>query len=348
MKRSLHGLSGFLTGAAIVALGLLAPNCQPSGGEQIGGGDGGSAGNGEGGSGEGGDNSGGSSAKGGSGGSNSGGTTSSGGSNAGGSAKGGSNAGGSAAKGGSNAGGSAAKGGSNAGGSAKGGSGSGGTTTGNGGATTSNGGTSGTTTSTSTSTGNTGTTVTFKNGKGVGAMTGYGYVALGADDSISDPTCGTSEAEITAAADCKTTTNWNAEDKLCMTGSIPALGDEPDYEANWGVQVALNATDPDGGGLGQSFSSVTITLSGKPTSGLRAIVHRKGDPEATSYCAALTSGTAITFTSFVTDCYNTEPSGKKIAATDVPNIDKIGVQVSSGSAAITVDDLCITEIEFAK
>ena len=269
---------------------------------------------------------------------NNGGTTSSGGDSSGGTTSSG---------GSSETGGTTSSGGSNAGGSAKGGSGSGGTPTGNGGAPPRNGGTSGTATSPSTRPGNTGTTVTFKNGKGVGAMTGYGYVALGADDSISDPTCGTSEAEITAAADCKTTTNWNAEDKLCMTGSIPALGDEPDYEANWGVSVGLNATDPDTGGLGQSFSSVTITTSGSPSSGLRAIVHLKGDGESVQYCSPLTSGTAIPFTDFSLTCWDTAKPGTAITAAQVKDIDKIAVQVNSGSTAIDVD-LCITKIEFAK
>jgi hypothetical protein len=133
-----------------------------------------------------------------------------------------------------------------------------------------------------------------------------------------------------------------------MSGTVPALGTPPDYTGNWGVLVGLNSTDPAGSGLGQSFTSVTITVTGAPSSGLRAQVHKKGDTDAVTYCAALTSGTAIPFTSFVTDCYNTVPAGTKIAAGDVTNIDKIAVQVSSGSAAITVAELCIAKIDFAK
>jgi len=178
-------------------------------------------------------------------------------------------------------------------------------------------------------------------------MLGYGWVALGSADTISDPTCGPSKAAITTAARCAASTNWKYETSLCMSGSIPALGTPPDYTANWGVQVGVNAMDPQtAGGLGQTFSSVTITVTGSPTTGLRAIVHRKGDPEATTYCAAF-AGAAIPFTTFNTECW---PNGKGVAITaaDVPNIDQVGIQVPSSTTAITVTDLCITGITFAQ
>ena len=180
-------------------------------------------------------------------------------------------------------------------------------------------------------------------------MTGYGYVKLGSADTITDPTCGTGKTAITSATPCASGTNWNATDKLCMTGSIPALdATTPDYTANWGVSVGLNSTDPEGGGLGQALTSVTITMSGSPTSGLRAIVHIKGESKDTQYCSPLTSGTAIPFTSFSATCWDTATPGTKVTAAQVTNIDKIAVQVNSTSAAITVTELCITKIEFAR
>ncbi|MGA9657387.1 MAG: hypothetical protein WBP56_10200 [Polyangia bacterium] len=209
------------------------------------------------------------------------------------------------------------------------------------------GGTTGVTTGVAPS----GTTVTFASGKAAGAMTGYGWVALGVSDTISDPTCGANKAAITNAAPCAADPNWSGTG-LCISGSVPALPAAPtstDYSNNWGVSVGVNATDTTpSGGLGQSFSSVTITVSGSPSSGLRAMVHRKGDADATSYCATLTSGTAMPLTSFSTTCYTPASPGTAITATDVPNIDKISVQVSSGSAAIPVSSLCITGITFAK
>jgi hypothetical protein len=190
----------------------------------------------------------------------------------------------------------------------------------------------------------TGTTVTFAAGKATGAMTGYGWVALGSADSITDPTCG--GKPITSAAPCATSTTWASATALCISGTIPALGTPPDYTGNWGVSVGVNS-DAAGGGLAQSFSSITIAVTGSPSSGLRAMVHKKGEPDATSYCAALTSG-PMPLTSFSTTCYNTATPGIAITAADVPNIDKVSVQVSSGSAAITVASLCITGITFAK
>ena len=190
----------------------------------------------------------------------------------------------------------------------------------------------------------TGTTVTFLNGKAVGAMTGYGWVALGSADSLSDPKCGTSP--FTSTTNCAATT-WSTTTSLCMTGAIPALGPTPDYTGNWGVQVGVNSTDA-AGVLGQALTSVTITVTGAPTSGLRAMVHRKGDVVGAGYCSPMTSGTAIPFTSFNTKCYDTPPDGTALTAADVANIDQIGVQVSSGTAAVTVTNLCITGITFVK
>lgn len=193
---------------------------------------------------------------------------------------------------------------------------------------------------------NTGTTVTFAAGKGVGAMTGYGFVSLGALDSISSPTCGA--AAITSTAPCLSGTTWSVDTALCVTGSIPALDkDTPDYDNNWGLLVGLNATDPATKGLGQAFTSVLIATSGTPTTGLRAKVHRKGDTDSVDYCAAFTPGTAIPFTSFTRTCYDAAKPGAAITAADIPNIDKIQLQVSSGAAAITVTNLCITGITFS-
>ncbi|MGB8296484.1 MAG: hypothetical protein WCG85_13740 [Polyangia bacterium] len=194
----------------------------------------------------------------------------------------------------------------------------------------------------------TGTTVTFSTGKAAGAMTGYGWVALGSADSLTDPTCGSTQ--FTSTTNCAATTWGTANPNgLCMSGAIPALAaTNPDYTGNWGVEVGVNATATPGGGLGQSFSSIAITVSGTPTSGLRAMLHRKTDPVGQGYCAAMTSGTPIPFTSFNTKCYDTPADGTALTATDVPNIDQVGVQVSSGSAAITVSSLCITGITFAQ
>jgi|GEM_PF-2615641 len=193
---------------------------------------------------------------------------------------------------------------------------------------------------------NTGTTVEFSaSGKATGAMSGWGYVAMGATDTVTSPTCGSSQTEITATAPCTSTTNWEGTG-LCVTGEVPIA--DTAYKS-WGLAVGVGASVSKTEGLGQSFSSVTISVSGTPKTNLRAQVHLVGEPDGTTYCAMLTPGTAIPFTDFVTDCWETTPAGTAITAADVPNIDKIAVQVSANdTAAITVTNLCITGIEFAK
>ena len=190
------------------------------------------------------------------------------------------------------------------------------------------------------------TSVTFCNGLALGAMTGYGWVALGSADALTDPTCDVANAAITSAAPCKANTNWNKSDALCMSGSVPALrGDAgaADYSSNWGVQIGVNAKDPNAG-MGTSWKTITFTVTGSPSSGLRAVIHKNGDPDTTGYCFAMTPGTAIKITDFNSACWDS--SGSSLTEADAASIDKIGVQVSSTATAITVSSLCLTKIDF--
>jgi hypothetical protein len=56
---------------------------------------------------------------------------------------------------------------------------------------------------------------------------------------------------------------------------------------------------------------------------------------------------AMTLAKFATDCYNTVPTGL-LAAANIPNIDKVSLAAVSGSAAVTVTNMCITGIFFQK
>jgi hypothetical protein len=78
---------------------------------------------------------------------------------------------------------------------------------------------------------------------------------------------------------------------------------------------------------------------------VRAEVHRKGDPDATLYCAYVTSGSAVSLTSFSTECW-APGTGTTLTAADVPNIDKIALQIPSSFTAIAVQNFCMTSIEF--
>ena len=195
------------------------------------------------------------------------------------------------------------------------------------------------------------TKVCFKDGKAEGAMTGYGWVALGMLDTLTDPTCDTDKHAIDSAHACTTMTNWSTSNSLCISGTIPALPATPvqsDYDNNWGIQIGVNTSEPPGIALGKSRTSMTITLAGTPTTGLRAIVHVKGEPAGQAYCAELTSGQAITMSTFNLECWNGTAAApaKALSADNIPNIDKIGIQVSSTATEIKVANLCLQSIAF--
>jgi len=235
------------------------------------------------------------------------------------------------------------------------GSNGGSTVTSNGGSTvTSNGGT--TVVNTGGVTAPSGSTVTFATGKAQGAMTGYGWIAMGTQDSASSPTCGTTLTPITNATPCASGTNWSGAASLCISGSIPVVTADTafptgDYTADWGLQIGVNATDdvPSKtlGSNAASFSKITVTMSGTPPAGaaIRAEIHRLGDTDQVTYCATMQSGTPITLTAFNTACW--DGSGTSLVAADIQNIDKIGVQISADmTSAYTVSNYCLTGIAF--
>lgn len=178
----------------------------------------------------------------------------------------------------------------------------------------------------------TGNTVTFASGKATGAMVGYGWVALGSADTITDPTCGATKAAITNLALCATNPNWSAADT------------STEYGANYGVVVDVNAGDP--GVLGVAYTTITIAASGLPTSTVRAQVHVKGDPDGTSYCMTY-SASAMTLAKFATDCYATAPTAL-IPAASIPNVDKVSLEAVSSQTATSVTSMCMTGITFGK
>lgn len=194
-----------------------------------------------------------------------------------------------------------------------------------------------------------GATVTFYNGQAQGWMNGTGWVALGALDSVTSPTC-SSGAPITSAAPCRAQTLWNNPNALCVSGQIPALPPVPtasDYANNWGLQVGVNANELSIAAIGLPFSTITLYVSGMPSTGLRAVLHRKGDPGSTTYWTRFFPGSAIAATDFSTNPdLGPTLGGINLTSTDTSNIDWIAVQVTSGSTPITVTDLCLTGITF--
>lgn len=211
-----------------------------------------------------------------------------------------------------------------------------------------------------------GDTVTFKDGQAQGPMKGFAYVALGPLNTITDPVCnptataGAATQPISNATPCPTTgqTVWNAADALCITGGIPKVMPSAafpggDYTADWGLQIGVNTSNPPGTTLGTTYSTVALTITPAavtPTnSAIRAVIHLVSMAEtANPYCATITqSGAPITLTNFNTACWDN--TGTALKATDVPNIDKVGVQISSDLTNVyAVSNFCLQSIAFGK
>lgn len=185
-------------------------------------------------------------------------------------------------------------------------------------------------------------TITFKSGRAVATgVNGYGWVTLGAADTVTSPKCGAAGTAITAATPCAADIVWDNTSALCTTGTIPSLSASPDYATNWGIQIGTNLKEPLAAG-GLAFKSVAINLTGVPASGLRLELHRSGDADGATYCALMTPGTLIPITKFNTKCWN--DLGDALTEADAAKIDRIGVQVSSDSTDIAVTELCLQSI----
>jgi hypothetical protein len=182
------------------------------------------------------------------------------------------------------------------------------------------------------------TLINFRSGKATGtAMNGYGWVTLGADDTVTSPVCGAAKAPITSAAPCASDTVWDNPNALCVTGTVPAASD---YATNWGLQVGVNVKDKSplvAGGI--PFKWVGVNISGTPSSGLRLELHRHGDLEGNKYCAMLTSGALVPLARFNTQCWN--DLGAAFPDADGSAVDEISVQVSPAATDTVVKGLCL-------
>jgi hypothetical protein len=199
--------------------------------------------------------------------------------------------------------------------------------------------------------------VAFAHGRAQGAMSGYGYVSLGVLDSVTSPTCGgmpigslaPSEPPVTFNSTCwPNAITWASSSALCVSGQIPAWAPSPsymDYLINWGILVGAATRDPVQG-IGVSYRTVALTVTGGECSPLLAVVHLADDPSNLVYCASMTSGMPIRLSSFNTECYF--GSGTALAPSDIPKIDRVAVQVPSRRTAVTLEDFCLTKIEFGK
>lgn len=202
------------------------------------------------------------------------------------------------------------------------------------------------------------TVVTFVDGKAQGAFWGAAFASLGRQDKLSSPTCGevsiagqvpAGDPALALTPGCPPEqTTWSTSDALCVTGEIPAWPPVPtdkDYDNNWGVLVGVDTREPRQG-MGVAYRSIKLTATGSPSSGLRALIHRSGDPVNLTYCAKVTLGAPINFSSFNTHCWDN--SGVSLLPSEVVDIDMVALLVASAEYPIAVRDLCLTRIDLAK
>jgi len=202
--------------------------------------------------------------------------------------------------------------------------------------------------------------VCFASGKATGVMTGYGYIALGKLDSASSPKCdntangGTATEAITTDKPCPEQGGKSVWDTptagLCISGSIPIVTGA-DYTNNWGLQIGCNVSDPAGSTLGNSYSKITFNYNESGSSpknpAMRGEIHVKGDAVDKTYCATVPAGVATSLIAFNTKCWDS--TGDGLTADMVPNIDKIGLQISADDKSkYDVSALCWSGITFAK
>ena len=167
-------------------------------------------------------------------------------------------------------------------------------------------------------------------------------------------------------------TVWPDSDKLCIKGSMPQalkVDGKWDYDSSWGLQIGVNTDSPpaaEGGKtLGEQFpdaakfTSITLTTSGAPDPNkavIRVEIHIKSQTcTELNYCSTLKdSGKPLPLSAFNTECWagsncNSATDGKcfELKAEDIPNIDKIGVQLSGDEKlSYKVDNYCLEKIEF--
>jgi len=208
--------------------------------------------------------------------------------------------------------------------------------------------------------------VNFCNGRAQGIMTGYAYIALGKLNTATDPVCAPDSsvpdttraitAEGTDPGPCPITgtTKWKHANDLCISGKIPVV-EGGDYVSNWGLQIGVNTVDPPAtdstGTLGdKGYTTIALTTTGSiepANQAVRVVIHLLGmAADANPYCATMpSSGRVLTLTSFNTACW--DGTGTKLTEADIPNIDKVGIQISSDDKSeYTVTDYCLQGIQF--
>jgi hypothetical protein len=195
--------------------------------------------------------------------------------------------------------------------------------------------------------------ICFKHGQAQGLMSGWAWLDMGEPLTLDSPTCGNNHKPITANNPCfSTAIAWGTSDSLCMSGRIPALPASPICDPGPcgfpGFTMGVNAKDPNApvGSVFAAYKTVTFIFTGEPKRGLRAFLHRNGDPDSFTYCLdAIASKKALSLATFNTKCWG-DATTVYLEPKDLTSIDQIGIAIQSSSQVIDVRDFCLTGISF--
>jgi hypothetical protein len=130
---------------------------------------------------------------------------------------------------------------------------------------------------------------------------------------------------------------------VCITGTVGSVGNPPQYSVNWGCGVGFNidqamGANPPANAVALPGSGITVTTSAVPACTTARVILDNG---GTDYCAPLTSGTMIPWSTFNTKCWD----GTGTAMSGAPTSAKVRVQFVTAMTACQFSNFCITAVQ---
>ena len=203
----------------------------------------------------------------------------------------------------------------------------------------------------------TGTSTAAQNIFTVGPFTGAGWVAGGTVDGTSSTALLTSFTNPTISGTTQTFTNLT---NLCMSATIPALQScsaagvtcsatektaaSKNYSEDWGGELAINTTTTEGTPKGTAFSNIAVTYTGTVTPASAPVRLQLQLADKSVYCYnGYSSGLQIALKDLVLNCWDTA-STTTLSSANTANVTSVQLSVASGAAAVTIANLCMTNI----
>ncbi len=224
----------------------------------------------------------------------------------------------------------------------------------------------------------TGKSVFFQNGRALGAMVDWGWVAGGNSQmgggnaetpltTFTAPACAPGAGALTGFSQMCTDIRWPTANALCMSGHIPAVtacagglataatatgpvtvqclvNETMDWGEDWGAMIGVQATPAKGSTLTFTPSSIAATFTGDPTgTSVRLIVVI----DSILFCsyggsASYISGMPVTAAGFNSQCWD----GGGTTPTSLAGIQKVMLQLDSRTVPVQFTDFCFTGIVF--